>query len=137
MQPEYRLYEMNKRLANRPEPDFIEWWEGFSNEFFENDAKLCIQNVSDEEGTHNFVINRPLIPRYFKSIFEGGITDMYYHLARGGQISTANIIVQQRQPLQNEQQSINEPVPVINKQQTIIIFETDACTMVNLHLFFC
>ncbi|KAF4513908.1 UNVERIFIED_CONTAM: hypothetical protein B566_EDAN017649 [Ephemera danica] len=45
-QPDYRVYELNKRLQQRTE----------------------------------VTIGRTLIPRYFRSIFEGGVTELYYSL---------------------------------------------------------
>jgi hypothetical protein len=73
MQPEFRIYEMNKRLAYRVDHKIndIGWWEGFTNEFFEDNAKLTIRNLSDENNMNrNYTIGRTLIPRFFRSFGE-------------------------------------------------------------------
>lgn len=74
------------------------WWDSFANEFFEDDATLtlafCLEDgpkryseyllhifrLPDESITNlNFTaIGRTLIPRYFRSIFEGGVTELYF-----------------------------------------------------------
>ena len=49
LQPELRLYELNKRLASRPEQPEAQaegaWWEAFASEFFDEDATLSVRNV--------------------------------------------------------------------------------------------
>ena len=96
-QPEFRIYEMNRRLQQRGDESDNLWWDAFANEFFEDDATLTI-TFCLEDGpkryseycslqSHIFIfcliilliftaIGRTLIPRYFRSIFEGGVTDM-------------------------------------------------------------
>lgn len=34
VQPEYRIYEMNKRLQSRTEDSDNLWWDAFATEFF-------------------------------------------------------------------------------------------------------
>nr|XP_011749828.1 LIM domain-binding protein 2 isoform X3 [Macaca nemestrina] len=120
VQPEYRIYEMNKRLQSRTEDSDNLWWDAFATEFFEDDATLtlsfCLEdgpkrytNTSREfspdalvllHSERSFVrnvhqlqhlrslcpfnttktIGRTLIPRYFSTVFEGGVTDLYYIL---------------------------------------------------------
>ena len=71
-----RIQELNKRLLNRPlEADNL-WWESFATEFFDDDARLTITAYFDE-GLKSFSIGRKLIPRYFRSWFEDGVTDCY------------------------------------------------------------
>merc|ERR1712071_203406 len=45
-QPDYRIYELNKRLQQRSEVVAIEsdnlWWDAFATEFFEDDATLTL-----------------------------------------------------------------------------------------------
>ena len=108
-QPDYRIHEMNKRLQQRTDDSDNLWWDAFATEFFEDDANLtltfCLEDgpkrYSNEaqtfaglflkkrpkvDGENNFVsifftgIGRTLIPRYFRSIFEGGVTDLRYEL---------------------------------------------------------
>uniref|UniRef100_A0A8D1DTY5 LIM domain binding 2 n=1 Tax=Sus scrofa TaxID=9823 RepID=A0A8D1DTY5_PIG len=42
VQPEYRVYEMNKRLQSRTEDSDNLWWDAFATEFFEDDATLTL-----------------------------------------------------------------------------------------------
>ncbi|XP_046279641.1 LIM domain-binding protein 2 isoform X4 [Marmota monax] len=105
VQPEYRIYEMNKRLQSRTEQywwllqRFLEsddpslggacptalldsdnlWWDAFATEFFEDDATLTL-SFCLEDGPKRYTIGRTLIPRYFSTVFEGGVTDLYYIL---------------------------------------------------------
>ncbi|XP_028833913.1 LIM domain-binding protein 2-like isoform X3 [Denticeps clupeoides] len=79
VQPEYRIYEMNKRLQSRSEECDNLWWDAFSTEFFEDDATLTL-SFCLEDGPKRYTIGRTLIPRYFSTVFEGGVTDLYYVL---------------------------------------------------------
>uniref|UniRef100_A0A8C9RPE3 LIM domain binding 2 n=1 Tax=Scleropages formosus TaxID=113540 RepID=A0A8C9RPE3_SCLFO len=79
IQPEYRIYEMNKRLQSRTEESDNLWWDAFSTEFFEDDATLTL-SFCLEDGPKRYTIGRTLIPRYFSTVFEGGVTDLYYIL---------------------------------------------------------
>lgn len=119
MQPEYRIYEMNKRLASRPEQQQLNdtnelsiWYEAFVNEFFDDTAKLSIRNVVDENVSRNFTLSRSLVPRFFRSFGEGGVNDLYFHFTRG-----------QTTILQRD----------LATQSQTIIFESDACTMISNH----
>ncbi|XP_041368381.1 LIM domain-binding protein 2-like isoform X2 [Gigantopelta aegis] len=78
-QPDYRIYELNKRLQQRTEESDNLWWDAFATEFFEDDAQLTL-TFCLEDGPKRYTIGRTLIPRYFRSIFEGGVTDLYYVL---------------------------------------------------------
>ncbi|XP_046576590.1 LIM domain-binding protein 2-like isoform X4 [Haliotis rubra] len=78
-QPDYRIYELNKRLQQRTEDSDNLWWDAFATEFFEDDATLTL-TFCLEDGPKRYTIGRTLIPRYFRSIFEGGVTDLYYVL---------------------------------------------------------
>ncbi|XP_022905310.1 LIM domain-binding protein 2 isoform X2 [Onthophagus taurus] len=78
-QPDYRIYELNKRLQQRTEDSDNLWWDAFANEFFEDDASLTLAFCL-EDGPKRYTIGRTLIPRYFRSIFEGGVTELYYNL---------------------------------------------------------
>ncbi|KAH9398513.1 LIM domain-binding protein 2 [Tyrophagus putrescentiae] len=69
-QPEFRIYEMNKRLWQRSEEADNLWWDAFATEFFEDDATLTVTFYL-EDGPKRYTIGRTLIPRYFRSIFEG------------------------------------------------------------------
>ncbi|XP_071827953.1 LIM domain-binding protein 2-like isoform X3 [Apostichopus japonicus] len=78
-QPDYRIYELNKRLQHRAEESDNLWWDAFATEFFEDDAVLVLAFCL-EDGPKRYTIGRTLIPRYFRTIFEGGVTDLYYLL---------------------------------------------------------
>jgi len=41
-QPDYRIYELNKRLQQRTEDSDNLWWDAFATEFFEDDATLTL-----------------------------------------------------------------------------------------------
>jgi hypothetical protein len=55
------------------------WWDAFATEFFEDDASLTLAFCL-EDGPKRYTIGRTLIPRYFRSIFEGGVTELYYNM---------------------------------------------------------
>ncbi|XP_035826512.1 LIM domain-binding protein 2 isoform X3 [Aplysia californica] len=78
-QPDYRIYELNKRLQHRTEDSDNLWWDSFTTEFFEDDASLTL-TFCLEDGPKRYTIGRTLIPRYFRSIFEGEVTDLHYIL---------------------------------------------------------
>lgn len=78
-QPEFRIYEMNKRLWQRSEEADNLWWDAFATEFFEDDATLTVTFYL-EDGPKRYTIGRTLIPRYFRSIFEGGVTELQINL---------------------------------------------------------
>ncbi|CAF91649.1 unnamed protein product, partial [Tetraodon nigroviridis] len=78
-QTDYRIYELNKRLQNWTEDCDNLWWDAFTTEFFEDDAMLTI-TFCLEDGPKRYTIGRTLIPRYFRSIFEGGATELFYVL---------------------------------------------------------
>ncbi|KAG8235782.1 hypothetical protein J437_LFUL016311 [Ladona fulva] len=65
-------------LTRRKESDNL-WWDAFATEFFEDDATLTL-TFCLEDGPKRYTIGRTLIPRYFRSIFEGGVTELYYNL---------------------------------------------------------
>ncbi|XP_023029775.1 LIM domain-binding protein 2 Chi isoform X2 [Leptinotarsa decemlineata] len=78
-QPDFRIYELNKRLQQRTEDSDNLWWDSFATEFFEDDASLTLAFCL-EDGPKRYTIGRTLIPRYFRSIFEGGVTELYYNM---------------------------------------------------------
>lgn len=87
-QTEYRIIELNKRLQQRPKPlgpstpiptpaSVAEdgWWERFACEFFDDNATLTLQIPGDVKPIE-YTIGRTLIPRYFRSCFDGGVIDL-------------------------------------------------------------
>ncbi|CAG0917381.1 unnamed protein product [Notodromas monacha] len=105
-QPDYRIFELNKRLQQRSEDMDTSslWWDAFATEFFEDEATLTL-TFCLEDGPKRYTIGRTLIPRYFRSLFEGGVTDVYFHL---------------RHP----KESFHNPT---------ITLDCDQCTMVSHH----
>uniref|UniRef100_A0A6G1SEB2 LIM domain-binding protein 1 n=1 Tax=Aceria tosichella TaxID=561515 RepID=A0A6G1SEB2_9ACAR len=89
LQTEFRIIELNRRLQCRPTPsnpynplpsqyDESIWWERFAAEFFEDDATLTIRMHDDKPV--EYTIGRTLIPRFFRSYFDGGVSDLSINL---------------------------------------------------------
>ncbi|XP_036439365.1 LIM domain-binding protein 2b [Colossoma macropomum] len=78
-QPDYRVHELNKRLQSRTEDCDILWWDAFCTEFFEEDATLTL-SFCLEEGPKTYTIGRALIPRFFSTLFEGGVYELFFEL---------------------------------------------------------
>lgn len=90
LQTEIRIIELNRRLQARPislqapsplpsnSYDESQWWERFASDFFEDDATLTIR-IQDDKPI-DYTIGRTLIPRYFRTYFDGGITDLSINL---------------------------------------------------------
>ncbi|KAF7491069.1 LIM domain-binding protein 2 [Sarcoptes scabiei] len=78
-QPENRVHEINKRLQQRSDDSDNIWWDAFASEFFEDDATLTV-TFCLEDGPKRYTIGRTLIPRYFRSIFEGGVNEFQINL---------------------------------------------------------
>ncbi|CAF2508319.1 unnamed protein product [Rotaria sp. Silwood2] len=83
--PEYRLHDLNKRLSMRTEECDSQWWDAFVNEFFEEDATLTI-SICLEDGPKRFSISRILIPRFFRTLFDGGVNEVYFQLKQAKEI---------------------------------------------------
>jgi len=79
LQPDYKIFEMNKRLQQRTEDSDNLWWDAFANEFFDDEAQLTL-TFCLEDGPKRYTVGRTLIPRFFRSIFEGGVTDLHWEL---------------------------------------------------------
>lgn len=79
--PDVRIYELNRRLQHRIEDADNVWWDAFASEFFDDDATLTL-SFCLEDGPKRYSIGRNLIPRYFRSIFEGGVKELYYHVVQ-------------------------------------------------------
>lgn len=103
-QPDYRVYELNKRLQQRTEESDNLWWDAFATEFFEDDSTLTL-TFCLEDGPKRYTIGRTLIPRYFRSIFEGGVSELYYSLKH----------------------------PKESFHNTSITLDCDQCTMITIH----
>lgn len=104
LQTEMRIIEFNRRLQSRPiqrnphSPlpdhsfDASIWWEKFASEFFDDDAKLTIRIIDDKP--IDFTIGRTLIPRFFRSYFDGGVNEFTVNLRNSREIfNHPNIII--------------------------------------------
>lgn len=90
LQTELRIVEFNRRIQSRPilrQPggplpnhhyDESIWWEKFASEFFDDDATLTIRILEDKP--FNYTIGRTLIPRFFRSYFDGGVSEFSINL---------------------------------------------------------
>ncbi|KAG7314011.1 hypothetical protein KOW79_022507 [Hemibagrus wyckioides] len=78
-QPQYRIHELNKRLQSRSEDCDILWWDAFCTEFFEDDATLTL-SFCLEDGPKTYTIGRALIPRFFSTLYEGGVYELFFEL---------------------------------------------------------
>ncbi|CAJ0583554.1 unnamed protein product, partial [Mesorhabditis spiculigera] len=83
---EYRIHDINRRLyifnnSGINEKDHQQWWDAFSHEFFDDEAKITFHLFDVEtQKQERFTIGRALIPRYFRSIFDSGVRELYYVL---------------------------------------------------------
>lgn len=83
--PEYRIYDLNKRLSMRTEDCDHQWWELFANDFFEDDATILLSMYIDD-GLKRFHIGRSLIGRFFRTLFDGGVSEVYFQLRHSKEI---------------------------------------------------
>lgn len=87
-QGEFRIIELNKRLQSRPclkgltsplpvhdTSDVSKWWDRFTCDFFDDNASLTVRTPGEDKPTE-YTIGRALIPRFFRSYFAGGVTDL-------------------------------------------------------------
>ncbi|CAD6193097.1 unnamed protein product [Caenorhabditis auriculariae] len=82
---EFRVHEMNRRLyifsnSGICEKDFAQWWDAFSHEFFDDDAKLWFLLFENPDSPDKYSVGRQLIPRFFRSIFESGMKELCFVL---------------------------------------------------------
>lgn len=106
-QTEFRIHELNRRFQTRPilnnrhlpitplplHSQFDEslWWERLANDFFDCDATLTLV-ITLEEKPIRYTIGRTLIPRFFRSYFEGGVTDLSIILRNPKEACFNNVI---------------------------------------------
>lgn len=133
LQPEYRIFEMNKRLTARLEfqsfnagpidPDhLLGWYENFTNDFFADEipglpTRFTIRNVIDDQTglPRSYTVNRAQLPRFFKTFAEGNCSDLSFQVNQGGRVTM-------NQRYLTNMNGGSDP-------QHIVIFETDSCTM--------
>ncbi|XP_078494712.1 LIM domain-binding protein 2 [Ciona intestinalis] len=73
--PDYKIYQMNKRLQERTDNCDNQWWDTFASEFFEDKSMLTL-SFCLEDGLKRYTVGRTLIPRFFRTMFESGVIDM-------------------------------------------------------------
>lgn len=89
-QSELKISEFNRRLQQRPSrhpivsplPNQTQshinecvWWERFVTDFFDSDATLTLVTTLEDKPI-KYTIGRTLIPRFFRSYFDGGVIDL-------------------------------------------------------------
>lgn len=77
VQPDYKLHEFNKRLQHKSDKVDQAWWDDLIREFFDDDATLFIQ-FKEKSHLRKYTIHRRLIPRYFRSLFDNGVSKVYF-----------------------------------------------------------
>lgn len=84
---------MNRRLQERMDECDNQWWHAFASEFFDDKATLTLTFFLDGM-PKRYTIGRTLIPRFFRSIFDSGVADMYMvlRLPKDCQNATANCV---------------------------------------------
>lgn len=111
---------MNRRLASRSDnllvssrhsqhdPNYCYmWYDSFVHEFFDDNAKLNIRNVQEENVVKNYSLSRALIPRFFRSFSEDECTELNFQIHRGQIVNISNA----------------------SAHQQLIQYESDMCTM--------
>ena len=99
-QLEFKLNEMNRRLfifsnSGIQDKDYAQWWDAFAHEFFDDDARMSFTIFEEQNPgrSHRYAIGRMLIPRYFRTIFESGVKEMYYVLRAVARESSGGFVV--------------------------------------------
>ncbi|XP_067935009.1 LIM domain-binding protein 2-like isoform X2 [Watersipora subatra] len=104
---EHKIHEINRRLQERPDFNSQWWWDGFAMEFFDDTATMLISFCTPTDGEKHFTIGRAMIPQYFSSIFDGGVTEMHFtfsncqqYLSHSGPVLECNNVLTTTQYLQ-------------------------------------
>uniref|UniRef100_A0AC34Q5D9 LIM interaction domain-containing protein n=1 Tax=Panagrolaimus sp. JU765 TaxID=591449 RepID=A0AC34Q5D9_9BILA len=82
---EYRLMEMNRRIYSfnhqdvmiQPQ-DKMQWWDIFGQEFFDDEARFTVIIPETPEISRRFSLCRVFIPKFFRHLFETGLTELYF-----------------------------------------------------------
>lgn len=72
-------------------PDESIWWQRFASEFFEDDSNLALRVILDEKQVE-FNIGRTLIPKFFRTYFDGGVVDLSIKLRLAKEIAHSGMI---------------------------------------------
>lgn len=105
LQTEVRVLELNRRLQSRPSSryrnnplpsydqfDESHWWEEFTNDFFKEDATLTLYMQIDDKPVV-YVLRRELIARFFRSYFDGGVTELSINLRNSKELRGNHTII--------------------------------------------
>ncbi|KAI6188084.1 LIM interaction domain (LID) domain-containing protein [Aphelenchoides besseyi] len=93
---EARFQEMNHRISaffhNRTilsENDVHQWFDAFSYEFFDDKAAITI-TMPDRVPESKYFLNRTLIPRFFRSLVENGVSSMMFLCSPAHEYAASN-----------------------------------------------
>lgn len=105
LQSEVRVLELNRRLQSRPsnryrnnplpsydQYDECHWWEEFTTDFFREDATLTLYLQVDDKPVV-YVLRRGLIARFFRSYFDGGVTELSINLRNSKELRGHQTII--------------------------------------------
>ncbi|XP_047124105.1 LIM domain-binding protein 2 [Hydra vulgaris] len=77
LQPDYKIHEFNKRLQHGAMKVEQLWWDELINEFFEDMSTLTV-HFKEKSHVRKYTIHRRLIPRFFRSLFDGGVAKIFF-----------------------------------------------------------
>lgn len=105
LQTEVRILELNRRLQSRPinryrnnplpsydQYDESHWWEEFTTDFFREDATLTLYLQIDDKPV-TYILKRSLIARFFRSYFDGGVTELSINLRNSKELRSHQTIL--------------------------------------------
>ena len=69
LQPDYKIFEMNKRLQHRNEDSDNLWWDAFANEFFEDEAQLTLTFCLEDGPKRYSKLLRTTIHSHFNILY--------------------------------------------------------------------
>ncbi|KAI6240978.1 LIM interaction domain (LID) domain-containing protein [Aphelenchoides fujianensis] len=127
---EARIIEMNQRLlaffhsrTNLCEADVIQWWDAFTHEFFDDNAAMTI-TTRDNIPDSRYCLNRTLIPRFFRSMVENGVTHLEFAPQNCQEFAAANGGPQMSIALSSEMVEVQMMLekPVATKVSTVARF---------------
>lgn len=79
-------------MPSHDQYDDLTWWDEFINDFFKDDAILTLIMQVDEKPV-KYVLRRALISRFFRSYFDGGVTELSINLKNSKELRGSQSIV--------------------------------------------
>lgn len=134
---EFRLYLLNKRLAEATCDNDNIWWEDLTAEFFEDNALLSI-SLFPEENLKQYTIGRTLIPRFFRSFYTGGVTSLSFLPSRSKEMlnhATHTVTLECPQTTMVSQHIKPIPTRVITDGHLMVEFTFDQMSRIRLFSF--